>query len=55
MEHLVRDIALIITGGLVTVMIYLFNELRKSNEQRRWEQWYRDRNRKWQTKIYLKL
>lgn len=46
MEDLVRDIALIITGGLLTVVIYLFNELRKQNEQRRWEQWYRDRNKR---------
>lgn len=46
MEDVIRDIMLIITGGLITVAIYLFNELKKSNEHRRWEQWYRDRNKR---------
>jgi len=46
MEDIVRDILLIITGGLITVILYLFNEIKKSNEQRRWEQWYRDRNKR---------
>jgi len=46
MEDIIRDILLIITGGLITVMFYLFNEFKKQNEQRRWEQWLRDRNKR---------
>ena len=46
MEDVIRDILLIITGGLITVMFYLFNELKKHREQRRWEQWYQNRNKR---------
>jgi len=46
MEDLIRDILLIIVGALSAGLISLLLDIKKDREKMRWEQWYRDRNKR---------
>jgi hypothetical protein len=46
MEDLVRDILLILVGGLSVGLISILLEIKRDREKMRWERWYRERNKR---------
>ena len=54
MEDIIRDILLIVVGALSAGLISLLLDIKKDREKMRWERWYRNRNKIWHIKIYLK-
>lgn len=46
MEHIIRDILLIVVGALSAGLISLLLDIKKDREKMRWERWYRERNKR---------
>ena len=46
MEDIIRDILLIVVGGLSVGLISILLDIKKDREKMRWERWYRERNKR---------
>jgi hypothetical protein len=46
MENLIKDISLIILGGASVGLISVWIDIKRDREKMRWEQWYRNRNKR---------
>mgnify|MGYP001162180408 FL=1 len=46
MENVIRDICLIALGGISAGFISIWLDIKKDREKMRWEQWYRNRNKR---------
>lgn len=40
MEDIIKNIVLIVTGGLLGWYINIYLEIKREREQKRWQQWY---------------
>lgn len=46
MENVIKDLLLILIGFCSCGLFMVYQDFKKDREQRRWEQWYRNRNKR---------